>query len=265
MTDVKTNATSSRSSTELDGKVAIVTGGCSGLGAAIAEIFAREKAEVMVADIKEEPSVLARIKQSGGKVAFMRADVRKVEEVRGLVDATISEFGTVDVLCNDAGVELVKLLVDITEDEWDRVVDTNLKGTFLVSKYCLPHMLKKQKGSIINIASQLGLVGGERWSAYSASKGGVILLTKAMGVEYGKYGIRVNCICPGAIDTPMVERELKLERDPEEARKRFVNLHPIGRLGRPIEIAEAALFLASDRSSFVTGSALVVDGGFTSQ
>jgi len=136
---------------------------------------------------------------------------------------------------------------------------------FLVSKFALPHLIKKKKGSIINIASQLGLVGLERWGAYCASKGGVIMLTKAMAVEYGTYGIRVNCICPGAIETPMMERELELEKNPEEAKKHFISLHPIGRLGKPEEIAEAGLFLASDRSSFITGSALVVDGGFTTR
>ena len=253
------------SSSELEGKVAIVTGGCSGIGAAIAELFARDKANVTIADIKEKHETLTRIKKAGGKVHFMKTDVRKDRDVRRLVDSTVSAFGGIDILCNDAGVELIKPLVDTTEEDWDRVIDTNLKGAFLVSKYSLPHMLKKTQGSIINIASQLGIVGLERWGAYCASKGGVIMLTKAMAVEYGKHGIRVNCICPGAIETPMMERELKLEKNPEQARRRFVDLHPIGRLGKPVEIAEAALFLASDRSSFMTGGALVVDGGFTTQ
>jgi len=248
---------------DLENKVAIVTGGCSGIGSSIAELFAREGAHVIIGDIREDQRTLARINARGGTVAFVQTDVRKGPDVQNLVDKTIANYGTIDVVCNDAGIELIRPLIQTTEEEWNNVLDTNLKGTFLVSKFALPHLIKKKKGSIINIASQLGLVGLERWAAYCASKGGVIMLTKAMAVEYGTYGIRVNCICPGAIETPMMERELELEKNPEEAKRHFISLHPIGRLGKPEEIAEAALFLASDRSSFITGSALVVDGGFT--
>ncbi|HKM75027.1 MAG TPA: SDR family NAD(P)-dependent oxidoreductase [Candidatus Bathyarchaeia archaeon] len=250
---------------DLENKVAIVTGGCSGIGSSIAELFAREGARVMIGDIREDQRTLARINAQGGTVAFVQTDVRKSLEVQNLVDKTIANYGTIDVVCNDAGIELIRPLIQTTEEEWNNVLDTNLKGMFLVSKFALPHLIKKKKGSIINIASQLGLVGLERWGAYCASKGGVIMLTKAMAVEYGTYGIRVNCICPGAIETPMMERELELEKNPEEAKKHFISLHPIGRLGKPEEIAEAGLFLASDRSSFITGSALVVDGGFTTR
>ena len=250
---------------DLKNKVAIVTGGCSGIGSSIAELFAREGAQVMVGDIREDQKTLARINEKGGTVAFVQTDVRKSLDVQNLVDKTIANYGTIDIVCNDAGIELIRPLIQTTEEEWNNVLDTNLKGMFLVSKFALPHLIKKKKGSIINIASQLGLVGLERWAAYCASKGGVIMLTKAMAVEYGTYGIRVNCICPGAIETPMMERELALDKNPEEAKKHFISLHPIGRLGKPEEIAEAALFLASDRSSFITGSALVVDGGFTTR
>jgi NAD(P)-dependent dehydrogenase (short-subunit alcohol dehydrogenase family) len=250
---------------DLENKVAVVTGGCSGIGSSIAELFAREGAHVMVGDLREDQRALARINAKGGTVAFVQTDVRKSLDVQILVDKAIANYGTIDIVCNDAGIELIRPLIQTTEEEWNNVLDTNLKGMFLVSKFALPHLIKKKKGSIINIASQLGLVGLERWAAYCASKGGVIMLTKAMAVEYGTYGIRVNCICPGAIETPMMERELELEKNPEEAKKHFVSLHPIGRLGKPEEIAEAALFLASDRSSFITGSALVVDGGFTTR
>jgi len=251
---------------DLENKVAIVTGGCSGIGSSIAELFAREGAQVIIGDIKKDQISLARIKSRGRTAAlFVQTDVRNSLDVQNLVDKTIANYGTIDVVCNDAGIELVRPLIQTTEEEWNRVLDTNLKGMFLISKFALPHLIKKKKGSIINIASQLGLVGLERWAAYCASKGGVIMLTKAMAVEYGTYGIRVNCICPGAIETPMMERELELEKNPEEAKRHFINLHPIGRLGRPEEVAEAALFLASDRSSFITGSALVVDGGFTTR
>jgi NAD(P)-dependent dehydrogenase (short-subunit alcohol dehydrogenase family) len=250
---------------DLENKVAIVTGGCSGIGSSIAELFAREGAQVMIGDIREDKRTLARINANGGTVSFIQTDVRKNLDVQTLVDKAIANYGTIDIVCNDAGIELIRPLIQTTEEEWNNVLDTNLKGMFLVSKFALPHLIKKKKGSIINIASQLGLVGLERWAAYCASKGGVIMLTKAMAVEYGTYGIRVNCICPGAIETPMMERELGLEKNPEEAKKHFISLHPIGRLGKPEEIAEAALFLASERSSFITGSALVVDGGFTTR
>ena len=205
---------------DLENKVAIVTGGCSGIGSSIAELFAREGAHVMVGDLREDQRVLARINAKGGKVAFVQTDVRKSLDVQILVDKAIANYGTIDIVCNDAGIELIRPLIQTTEEEWNNVLDTNLKGIFLVSKFALPHLIKKKKGSIINIASQLGLVGLERLTAYCASKGGVIMLTKAMAVEYGTYGIRVNCICPGAIETPMMERELELEKNPEEVVKR---------------------------------------------
>jgi len=251
---------------DLENRVAIVTGGCSGIGSSIVELFVREGAQVMIGDIKEDKETLARISAiRAGAVTFAKTDVRSSLDVQNLVDTAVSNYGTIDVVCNDAGIELVRPLLQTTEDDWNRVLDTNLKGTFLVSRFALPHLMKRRRGSIINLASQLGLVGLERFAAYCASKGGVIMLTKAMAVEFGSYGIRVNCICPGAIETPMMARELALEKNPEEAERRFIDLHPIGRLGKPEEIAEAALFLASDRSAFVTGSALVVDGGFTTR
>ena len=167
-----------------------------------------------------------------------------------------------DIVCNNAGVELIKKLVDTAVDDWDRILNTNLKSVYLVSKSALPYMIGHKQGVIVNMASQLGLVASEGWGAYCASKAGVIQLTKVLAVENAKYNIRVNCICPGAIDTPMVEREVKLDADPARARQTMIAKHPLQRLGRPEEIAQAALFLASDRSSFVTGAALVADGGF---
>jgi NAD(P)-dependent dehydrogenase (short-subunit alcohol dehydrogenase family) len=156
----------------------------------------------------------------------------------------------------------VKLLVDTTEEEWDMVMNTNAKGAFLVSKYALLYMIAEKKGAIINISSQLGFVGFERFSAYCASKGAIIQLTKAMALEYSRYGIRINCVCPGAIDTAMVDRELALFENPAELRRKIMEDHPIGRIGRPEEVAEAVLFLASERSSFIIGESLVVDGGY---
>lgn len=250
---------------ELANKVAIVTGGSSGIGRAISLLFAREGAKVMIADINSAEDSLATIRNAGGQAEFIKTDVSDSSQVRRLVSETLRMLGTVDVVCNNAGIELLKLLTETGEDEWDRVIDINLKGPFLVSKYVLPHMMSKKDGVIVNIASQLGVVGAERFSAYCASKGGLILLTKAMALECAKYGVRVNCVCPGAIETPMLDREVNLEKRPDEARIRFVSKHPVGRLGSPEEVANAVLFLASDKASFITGEALLVDGAYVAQ
>ncbi len=248
-------------SMELTGKVAIVTGGGSGIGQAIATLFANEGASVVIGDLKPGQTREA-IESNGGKCVFVQTDVRLAEDAKKLVDAAINEYGQLDIICNNAGVELIRELVNTNEDDWDRILNTNLKSVFLVSKSALPHMIARGKGAIVNIASQLGLVASEGWGAYCASKAGVIQLTKVLALENAKYNIRANCVCPGAIDTPMVEREVNLDPDPIRARQIMISKHPIQRLGRPDEIAQAALFLASDRSSFVTGTALVADGGF---
>lgn len=247
---------------ELSGKIALVTGGSSGIGRAIAKLFAREGAKVVIGDIHPGHTV-EEINRDGGMSIFVKTDVRMAEEVNRLVEAAIREYGRLDIACNDAGIELIKRLVDTTEDEWNRVLDTNLKGVFLVSKHALPHFIEQKGGVVVNVASQLGIVGAERWSAYCTSKAGVIQLTKVMALEYARYNVRANCVCPGAIETPMVERELSLEPDRELASKVMISQHPIGRLGTPEEIAQAVLFLASNRSSFVTGAALIADGGYT--
>lgn len=251
---------------ELEGRIAIVTGGGSGIGRAISRLYAAEGAKVVIGDIKADGEVTVEdIRKHGDDAIFVRTDVRDPSQVRRLLDVAVEKYGGIDIVCNNAGIELVRRLVDTTEEEWDMVINTNLRSSFLVSKYALPRMIRKGKGVIINIASQLGLVGFENLTVYCASKGGLILLTKAMALEYAKHGIRVNCICPGAIDTPMLEREVKLMEDPDEARRMFVSKHPLGRLGTPEEIAQAALFLASDRASFITGESLVVDGGYVIQ
>ncbi len=247
---------------ELSEKIALVTGGSSGIGRAISKLFAREGAKVVIGDIHPGNTV-DEINREGGISMFVKADVRVSEEAKRLVDTAIREYGRLDIVCNDAGIELIQRLVETTEDEWNKVLDTNLKGVFLVSKYALPHFIEQKGGVVVNVASQLGIVGAERWGAYCASKAGVIQLTKVMALEYSKYNIRANCVCPGAIETPMVDRELNLEHDRNMARKIMISQHPIGRLGTPEEIAQAVLFLASGRSSFVTGAALVADGGYT--
>jgi NAD(P)-dependent dehydrogenase (short-subunit alcohol dehydrogenase family) len=249
---------------ELEGKVAIVTGGNSGIGRAISEVFAREKAHVMIGarNVETGNQTVQAIQKKGGTAAFVRTDVQDNAQVKRLVEEAVARYGTVDIVCHSAGTELVKLLVDTTEEEWDMVMNTNAKGAYLVSKYALPYMIAKRKGVIINISSQLGLVGFERFSAYCASKGAIIQLTKAMALEYARYGIRVNCVCPGAIDTPMVERELAHFQNRAETMTKVIADHPIGRIGKPEEVAEAVLFLASERSSFIIGESLIVDGGY---
>jgi len=246
---------------EFTDKVVIVTGGSSGIGKAIAKHFVKEGARVVIGDLK--PCTTSQgVEPSGGKCTFVKADVRLADDAKRLVDTAIQEYGKLDVLCNNAGVELIKDLVATSEEEWERILNTNLKSVFLVSKSALPYMIARRKGVIVNIASQLGLVASEGWGAYCASKAGVIQLTKVLALENAKHNIRANCVCPGAIDTPMVEREVRLDADPNRARQTMISKHPLQRLGKPDEIAEAVLFLASNRSSFVTGTALVVDGGF---
>jgi 3-oxoacyl-[acyl-carrier protein] reductase len=250
---------------ELSGKVAIVTGGDSGIGKAISELFAAEGASVVIADMNDGGTADSISKEgSGGRRAiYVKTDVRNEKQVRRLVAQTKKRFGGIDILCNNAGIELLKPMTQTTEEEWDRIMQTNLKGVFLVSKHVIPEMVERGGGAIVNTASQLGLVGLENFTAYCASKGGVVLLTRSMALECARQNIRVNCICPGPVQTPMLERELLTEADPAAARKTWAGRQPIGRLGQPREIAQAALFLASERSSFVIGHALVIDGGYT--
>jgi NAD(P)-dependent dehydrogenase (short-subunit alcohol dehydrogenase family) len=249
----------------LHNKVALITGGTSGIGEATALLFASEGASVAVTGRNETRghAVTARILEQGGRAIFLRTDVRKAEECRRAVDETINSFGRLDILFNNAGVFYPQTTLECSEEEWDLQIDINLKGTFLMSKSALPGMIAQGSGVIVNNSSGWGIVGGDRAVAYCASKGGVVLLTKAMAVDHGRQGIRVNCICPGDVDTPML---------PEDARMRGLNWsdyiagcanRPMGRVGTPDEIAKAILFLASDDSSFMTGAALVVDGGGT--
>lgn len=246
-------------------KVALITGGTSGIGEATAVLFAREGAQVAITgrDPARGQKVVSTIGQAGGKAIFLPCDVRFPEQCRRAVNETLQALGRLDVLFNNAGVYYPHTALDCTEEEWELQIDINLKGTFLMSKYALPGMIARGSGVIINNSSGWGIVGGDAAVAYCASKGGVVLLTKAMAIDHGRQGIRVNCICPGDVDTPML---------PEDARQRGLQWkeylasaenRPMGRIGTPEEIAKAVLFLASDDSSFMTGAALVVDGGGT--
>ncbi|HEY7440718.1 MAG TPA: SDR family NAD(P)-dependent oxidoreductase [Acidimicrobiia bacterium] len=239
----------------LRGKVAVVTGAASGIGKATAARFADEGAIVVGMDVTEADGVVA-------------LDVRAEAAVETALAAVQEEHGRIDALVNAAGVAGGGPAHIVPGDEWDRVVDINLKGTFLTNKHAITLMLEQlpnavgERGSIVNLASIEGLEGTEGGSAYNASKGGVVILTKNLALDYGRRGIRVNCICPGFIDTPMMAAVFDMD-DMEGVRESFVEAHALGRCGEPAEIAAAALFLASDDASFVTGSAMVVDGGYT--
>ena len=247
----------------LENKVALITGGTSGIGEATAILFVKEGAKVAITGRNEERGEAAaeRIMSDGGEAIFIQADVRKAGECRRAVEKTLRAFERLDIVFNNAGVFFPHTILDCTEEEWDLQMDVNLKGTFLMSKAALPGMIERRSGVIINNSSGWGIAGGDAAVGYCASKGGVVLLTKAMAIDHGRQGIRVNCICPGDVDTPML---------PEDARMRGLKWEdylagcanrPMGRIGTVDEIAKAVLFLASDDSSFMTGAALVVDGG----
>ena len=247
----------------LDGRVALITGGTSGIGKATALLFAREGARIAITgrDRSRGQAVVDEITRGGGTAIFVAADVRIAGDCQRAVDATVKAFGRIDVLFNNAGVFFPKTVPDCTEQEWDDTIDVSLKGAFLMSKYALPVMIAQQRGVVIHNSSGWGIVGGALGAAYCAAKGGLIVMAKAMAIDHAKQGIRVNCICPGDVDTPML---------PDDAKQRGMDLdaylagcaeRPMGRIGTPDEIAKSVLFLASDDSSFMTGAALVVDGG----
>ena len=247
----------------LSNKVALITGGTSGIGEATAVLFANQGAKIVITGRSGErgKAVVARVAKNGGQATFVHADVSKAVDCRRSVDETLRTFDRLDILFNNAGVFYPHTVVDCTEDEWDLQMEINLKGTFLMSKFALPGMIERGSGVIINNSSGWGLVGGDAGVAYCASKGGVVLLTKAMAIDHGPQGIRVNCLCPGDVDTPMLPEDARLRGQKWEDYLATCANRPMGRIGTVEEIAKAALFLACDESSFMTGTTLVVDGG----
>ena len=248
---------------KLDGKVALITGGNSGIGRATAALLAQEGATVVLTGRNKErgEEVAKGINETGGQAVFLQADVRVADDCRRAVEGTLDRFGRVDVLFNNAGVYYPKTTVDCTEEEWDETIDSSLKGAFLMSKYVLPSMTERGSGSIIHNSSGWGILGGERAAAYCAAKGGLVVMAKAMAIDHGPDGIRVNCVCPGDTETPMLTVDAEMRGMSWEDYEAGAADRPLGRIGTPEEIARAVLFLASDDSSFVTGEALVVDGG----
>ena len=247
---------------KLPGKCAIITGGTSGIGKSTALLFAREGARAAIVGRNESRGreTAAAIIKEGGEAIFVKADVSKSSDVRRMVDETIQAYGRIDVLFNNAGVNPVGTALDTPEEVWEQVIGVNLTGVFLCCKYVIPHMLKHGGGVIINMGSVNSFMAWENEVAYDASKGGVLMLTKATALDFAKKNIRVNCICPGVIRTPLLQKILDESRDPkiEEA---LAQKHPMNRIGLPEEVAKVALFLASDDSSFMTGEAVPVDGG----
>jgi NAD(P)-dependent dehydrogenase (short-subunit alcohol dehydrogenase family) len=248
---------------KLVGKVALISGGASGIGRATALLFAREGAKLALADIdlKRGAAVEQEIRANGGQAMFIGCDVSQASDCQRTVQAAVAELGGLDILFNNAGIIQRAAVPNISEADWDRVMAVNVKSVFLLSKYAIPAMVKAGGGVIINTASGWGLVGGRRAASYCASKGAVVLLTKAMALDHGEQNIRVNCICPGDTETPLLLAEAEQLGQPRHDFLAEAAQRPLQRLGQPEDVAQAALYLASDAAACVTGTSLVVDGG----
>ena len=247
----------------LDNKVAIVTGAAMGIGAGIAERFVHAGAAVVVFDINDEAArQVAQNLRRQGRTLAVHGDVALEQDVQRAIAQTVQQFGTLDILVNNAGIEEPGQVVDYSSDHWDRVLGVNLKGYFLFSKHAIPQM-RGRGGAIVNISSVHAFVSYVGNAVYDASKSGIIGLTRALALEYGPEKIRVNAICPGYINTPMMDQWLAIQPDAAAALKQVLSVHPLGRIGTPRDIAEAALFLASDAAEFISGTYLVVDGAMT--
>jgi len=255
---------------KLMNKAALITGAGSGIGRAISILFAKRGAKIGVIDIIPEAGLktVNMIEDAKGIAKFIQADISKTSDVERAVNSVAAEYGSLDILVNNAGVCFVRPITELTEEQWDMTIDVNLKGTFLCSKYAAPHLKKNGGGVIINMSSGLGLYGGACWSAYCASKGGIIALTKALAVEFAPDNIRVNCILPGPVATDMLLRNTTMQAKiaglsgPEEINELMKQIIPLRRIATPEDMAFGALYLASDEASYVTGIELSIDGGY---
>lgn len=250
-----------------EGKVAVVTGASLGIGEATAIAFVREGARVAIVDIDQaQGEATAQEAQShGGEALFISTDVSKPPAVSTMVDQVMARWGRLDILVNNAGIYMQGDVTDTSAAEWERILAVNLTGPFLCTKYAIPAMLESGGGVIVNIGSEAGLVGIKNQVAYNVSKGGVIMLTRSCAVDLAERGIRVNSVCPGTTNTPLVQEAVNRAPDPAKARRELEEVRPLNRLGTPEEIASAVLYLASDEAGYATGSVFSIDGGYTAQ
>lgn len=250
---------------KLKDKIAVITGAGSGIGRATARLFAQEGARIAAADINvaEGEETCRLISGGGGEAIFVQTDVARVAEAEKLIRTVKERFGRIDVVINNAGVELPRSLLDTSEEDWEWVVSIDLKGVYFVSKYAVAEMIKAGGGAIVNISSAAGILGFPMMTAYCTAKGGVIALTRAVAIEYAAHNIRVNCVCPGVVDTPMSRGFFDSLPNPAEVRRMYEEQTPVKRFARPEEIARTVLFLASEDASYLTGAVIPVDGGFS--
>jgi NAD(P)-dependent dehydrogenase (short-subunit alcohol dehydrogenase family) len=248
-------------------QVAVVTGAAMGIGRATALAFASEGAKVAIIDINKEQANSTRfeIQDLGREAVVIPVNISQENEVREMANEIISRFGSLDILVNNAGIYSQGDAVETILEDWERIIATNLTGAFLCSKYAINHMINKRLGVIVNVASEAGIVGIRRQVAYNVSKAGLIAFTKSCAVDFAEYGIRVNCVCPGTTDTPLVTEAISRDINPIEARRRLEKVRPLNRLGKPEEIASAILYLASQEAGYATGAVLSIDGGYTAQ
>jgi len=250
-----------------NGRTVIITGGSLGAGLAASRLFAREGANVVIASRGEKAGneAVAMIQAEGGEAVYVPCDVSRATDCENAVKVAVEKYGGVDILVNNAGIVVLNTtVVNTSEEDWDKTMEINLSGAFYMSRYTVPHMIKAGKGAIVNVSSILGVIGGFGGAPYCASKGGMVMLTRAMALDHAQQNIRVNCILPGTIDSPMLKGEMEvLGGDEEKLRQMFASKHPMNRISTPEEQAHAILFLASDEASFITGAILPVDGGRT--
>lgn len=244
-------------------KVAVVTGATTGIGRETAILFGEEGANVVVSGRREDKGkeTVELVKKTDGDAVYVQSDVRKAVDAKKIIDTAVNQYGRIDVLCNNAGISIVKPVHEFSEEEYDTIMDTNLKGAFQSSKYAIPFMIKQGSGAIVNTASIWSYTAYPGWSIYCASKGGLLMLTRAMAVDLAPHNIRVNCICPGALATELTMKAIDESPDPAQTKQIFEDIHPLRRLGDPREIGKSVLFLASDDAAWITGADLSIDGG----